>query len=136
MSLCPTTKRTTFVRQLWSVVDVNRTSTYNWTKMVLDWLCEEARKFQTKKQSYYGDCILLLVYVYIIRVRVEGLVVPDVVPRMAGMSDELVRQHITICKVMGGLACGEVVPGGDGWRTRGCQNFDRPDTQQRYSQML
>lgn len=49
-------------------------------------------------------------YVYIIRVSVEGFVVPDVVPRIAGLSDELVRERITACKAMGGLACGEVVP--------------------------
>lgn len=46
-------------------------------------------------------------YVYIIRVRVEGLVVLDVVPRTAGLSDELVHERITICKAIGGLACGE-----------------------------
>lgn len=79
--------------------------------MVLDPLCEEVKKFQRKKQSYCGSCVLLLVYVYIIRVRVEGLVVLDVVPRTAGLSDELVHERITICKAIGGLACGEVVPG-------------------------
>lgn len=50
-------------------------------------------------------------YVYIIRVRVEGFVVPDVVPKMAAMADELLRERIAVCKAMGGLGCGEVVPG-------------------------
>lgn len=61
MLLYPTAKSTTFVRQLWSLVDVDGTSTYNWAKMVLDWLCEEFRKFQTNKQTYYSGYGLLLV---------------------------------------------------------------------------
>lgn len=39
--------------------------------------------------------------------RVEGLVVPDVVARMATMTDDLVSERIAICKAMGGLGCGE-----------------------------
>lgn len=35
--------------------------------------------------------------------------VPDVVPRMATMTDDLVRECIAFCKAMGGVGCGEVV---------------------------
>lgn len=48
-----------------------------------------------------------MVYVYIILMRVEGFVVPDVVARMATMTDDLVSERIAICKAMGGLGCGE-----------------------------
>lgn len=57
---------------------------------------------------------IIMKYMYIIPVRVEGLVIPNVVPKMAGLSDELVSQRIIVYKAMGGLACGEVVLG-RGW---------------------
>lgn len=47
-------------------------------------------------------------YVYMIRVCLEGLDVPDVIPRMATMSEDLVCERIAVCKAMGGPGCGEV----------------------------
>lgn len=77
-----------------------------------------------------------MVYVYIIRVRIEGFVVPDVVPKMAAMTDELVRELIAGYKPMGGLGCGEVSLAVDGWWARRCRNSGRPYTQKSYSQMI
>lgn len=77
MLLCDTTNPMTSKRHLWALVNRDRTRRYNWVKLVLGWLCEEVKKYKTKKQTY---C----------RVRIEGFDVPDVIPRMAAMSDSLV----------------------------------------------
>lgn len=58
-------------RHLWALVNRDRTRRYNWVKLVLGWLCEEVKKYKTKKQTY---C----------RVRIEGFDVPDVIPLDGG----------------------------------------------------
>lgn len=76
-----------------------------------------------------------MVYVYIIRVRIEGFVVPDVVPKMAAMTDELVRELIAGYKPMGGLGCGEellriILPCVDDLARRGGDAQDGADAPQ------
>lgn len=38
----------------------------------------------------------------------EGIELPDMIPRMAELSERLVHERIIVCKAMGGLGCGEV----------------------------
>lgn len=45
------------------VVDVDGKWTYNWAKLVLQWLYDEVKKYKMEKQTYCGGCVLLLVYV-------------------------------------------------------------------------
>lgn len=63
----------------------------------------------------YVYCIISLLnlysscqYVFMVRVSVEGFDVPKVIPRMATLSNVVVRKHIAVCKAMGCLGCGEV----------------------------
>lgn len=59
-----------------------------------------------------------------VRVSVEGFDVPKVIPRMATLSNVVVRKHIAVCKAMGCLGCGEVFATADEERVRRCQNTD------------
>lgn len=50
----------------------------------------------------------LFQYVYKVRVSVKGFDAPELIPRMAALSDVLVHELITGCKAMSGLGCGEI----------------------------
>lgn len=67
---------------------------------------------------------------------IEGFDVPDLIPKMATMSDDLVHECITVYKAIGGLGYGEVVSGRGRMAGEEAAEFRRSYTQKRNCSQL
>lgn len=58
--------------------------------------------FMNVSRIIFADLYASCQYVYML-ISIEGFDAPKAIPRMKALSNALVREHIKVCEVMGGL---------------------------------
>ncbi|KAL2931730.1 Multidrug resistance-associated protein 1 [Bienertia sinuspersici] len=91
----PTANRTADLRIAKCLVDVDEIRTYNWSKYVLDRLCEAMRKYKNGDLDYFTGCVMLLQLVYFHRLKFRNKEVDCSIPLVQHWTDENVKDRVS-----------------------------------------
>ncbi|KAL2902795.1 Halomucin [Bienertia sinuspersici] len=91
----PTANRTADLRIAKCLVDVDEIRTYNWSKYVLDRLCEAVRKYKNGDLDYFTGCVMLLQLVYFHRLKFRNKEVGCSLPLVQHWTDENVKDRVS-----------------------------------------
>ncbi|KAL2902625.1 Ubiquitin-like-specific protease 1A [Bienertia sinuspersici] len=91
----PTANRTADLRIAKCLMDVDEIRTYNWSKYVLDRLCEAVRKYKNGDLDYFTGCVMLLQLVYFHRLKFRNKEVDCNLPLVQHWTDENVKDRVS-----------------------------------------
>ncbi|XP_021743326.1 uncharacterized protein LOC110709413 [Chenopodium quinoa] len=104
--LAPTSNRTVDLRIVKCLVDVNQIRTYDWSKYVLDRLCEAVKSYKEGNIEWFCGCVLMLEIIYFHRLRFRNVVLNSTIPLIQHWTDVDIRDRITKEKLSKGFGCG------------------------------
>ncbi|KAL2931296.1 ATP synthase subunit b [Bienertia sinuspersici] len=86
---------TTDLRIVKCLVDVDEIRAYNWSKYVLDRLCEAVRKYKNGDLDYFTGCVMLLQLIYVYRLKFRNKEVDCSLPLVQHWTDENVKDRVS-----------------------------------------
>ncbi|XP_021774560.1 uncharacterized protein LOC110738461 [Chenopodium quinoa] len=101
--LAPTSNRTVDLRIVKCLVDVNQIRTYDWSKYVLDRLCEAVKSCKEGNIEWFCGCVLMLEIIYFHRLRFRNVVLNSTIPLIQHWTDVDIRDIITKEKLSKGF---------------------------------
>ncbi|XP_021717396.1 uncharacterized protein LOC110685217 isoform X1 [Chenopodium quinoa] len=104
--LAPTSNRTVDLRIVKCLVDVNQIRIYNWSKYVLDRLCEAVKSYKEGNIEWFCGCVLMLEIIYFHRLRFRNVVLNSTIPLIQHWTDVDIRDRIRNEKLSKGFGCG------------------------------
>uniref|UniRef100_A0A803MRK4 Uncharacterized protein n=1 Tax=Chenopodium quinoa TaxID=63459 RepID=A0A803MRK4_CHEQI len=104
--LAPTSNRTVDLRIVKCLVDVNQIRTYDWSKYVLDRLCEAVKSYKEGNIEWFCGCVLMLEIIYFHRLRFRNVVLNSTIPLFQHWTDVDIRDRIRNEKLSKGFGCG------------------------------